>query len=77
MHRIAGTFPPTRRAAYTISMSHDQRSLVLGIRRLPARVASLPDGFVAKAEAPAKRLPVGAPPHEGYQLILKGATLPA
>jgi len=30
MHRIAGNFPPTRRAAYAISMSHDQRSLVLG-----------------------------------------------
>ncbi len=29
MHRIAGTFPPARRAAYAISMSHDQRSLVL------------------------------------------------
>ncbi len=32
MHRIAGTFPPTRRAAYAISMSHDQRSL-LSVRR--------------------------------------------
>jgi hypothetical protein len=39
--------------------------------------ALVPDGFVAKAEAPAKRLPAGAPPHEGYQLILKGATSPA
>ena len=29
MHRIACTFPPTRRAAYAISMSHDQRSSVL------------------------------------------------
>ncbi len=29
MHRIAGTFPPARRAAYAISMNHDQRSLVL------------------------------------------------
>ncbi len=29
MHRIACNFPPTRRAAYAISMSHDQRSLVL------------------------------------------------
>ncbi len=29
MHRIAGTFPPTRRVAYAISMSHDQRPLVL------------------------------------------------
>ncbi len=28
MHRIAGTFSPTRRAAYAISMSHDQRPLV-------------------------------------------------
>ncbi len=28
MPRIAGNFPPTRRAAYAISMSHDQRSLV-------------------------------------------------
>ncbi len=28
MHRIAGTFPPTRRAAYAIPMGHDQRSLV-------------------------------------------------
>ncbi len=31
MHRIACTFPPTRRAAYAISMSHDQRSLVLQV----------------------------------------------
>ncbi len=30
MHRIAGTFPPTRRAAYAIPMSHDRRPLVLG-----------------------------------------------
>ncbi len=29
MHRIACTFPPARRAAYAISMSHDQRPLVL------------------------------------------------
>ena len=29
MHRIAGNFSPTRRAAYAISMSHDQRPLVL------------------------------------------------
>ncbi len=29
MHRIAGTFPPARRAAYAIPMSHDQRPLVL------------------------------------------------
>ncbi len=29
MHRIACNFPPTRRAAYAISMSHNQRSLVL------------------------------------------------
>ncbi len=29
MHRIACNFPPARRAAYAISMSHDQRSLVL------------------------------------------------
>ncbi len=28
MHRIACTFPPPRRAAYAISMSHDQSSLV-------------------------------------------------
>ncbi len=28
MHGIAGNFPPTRRAAYAISMSHDQRPLV-------------------------------------------------
>ncbi len=28
MHRIARNFPPTRRAAYAISMSHDQRPLV-------------------------------------------------
>ncbi len=28
MPRIACTFPPTRRAAYAISMSHDQSSLV-------------------------------------------------
>ncbi len=28
MHRIAGNFPPARRAAYAISMSHDQRPLV-------------------------------------------------
>ena len=28
MRRIACTFPPARRAAYAISMSHDQRSLV-------------------------------------------------
>jgi hypothetical protein len=28
MHRIAGGLPPTRRAAYAISMSHYQRSLV-------------------------------------------------
>ncbi len=28
MPRIAGNFPPTRRAAYAISMSHDQRPLV-------------------------------------------------
>ena len=30
MHRIACNFPPTRRAAYAISMDHDQRSLVFG-----------------------------------------------
>ena len=29
MHRIACNFPPARRAAYAISMSHDQRPLVL------------------------------------------------
>ncbi len=29
MHRNACNFPPTRRAAYAISRSHDQRSLVL------------------------------------------------
>ncbi len=29
MPRLACTFPPTRRAAYAISMSHDQRSLGL------------------------------------------------
>ncbi len=29
MRRIACTFPPTRRAAYAISMSHDHRFLVL------------------------------------------------
>ncbi len=29
MHRIACNFPPARRAAYAISLSHDQRSLVL------------------------------------------------
>ncbi len=28
MRRIACTFPPTRRAAYAISMNHDRRSLV-------------------------------------------------
>ena len=28
MHRIACNFPPARRAAYAISMGHDQRSLV-------------------------------------------------
>jgi hypothetical protein len=28
MHRIAGGFPPTRRAAYAISMGHYQCSLV-------------------------------------------------
>ncbi len=28
MHRIAGTVPPTRRAADATTMSHDQRSLV-------------------------------------------------
>ncbi len=28
MRRIACNFPPTRRAAYAISMSHDRRSLV-------------------------------------------------
>jgi len=28
MPRIAGNFPPPRRAAYAISMSHDQRPLV-------------------------------------------------
>ena len=28
MRRIACTFPPARRAAYAISMSHDQRPLV-------------------------------------------------
>ena len=29
MRRIARTFPPARRAAYAIPMSHDQRSLAL------------------------------------------------
>ncbi len=29
MRRIARNFPPARRAAYAISMSHDRRSLVL------------------------------------------------
>jgi hypothetical protein len=33
MHRIACNFPPTRRAAYAISMSHDQRPLVLPFAR--------------------------------------------
>ena len=42
MRRIAGDCPPARRAADGTSMSHDQRSLILCIRRLPARVASLP-----------------------------------
>ena len=35
MHRIACNFPPARRAAYAISMSHDQRSLVLSAGGVP------------------------------------------
>ena len=35
MHGIACNFPPARRAAYAISMGHDQRSLVLTKREVP------------------------------------------
>ena len=39
MHRIACNFPPTRRAACAISMSHDQRSLVLTLPPPAVRTA--------------------------------------
>ena len=37
MPRIAGAFPPTRRAAWTIPMGHYYRSLVLGSEKFPQR----------------------------------------
>ncbi len=46
MHRIACNFPPTRRAAYAISMSHDQRPLVLRTREVN-NVISTADGTCA------------------------------
>ncbi len=42
MHRIAGNFPPARRAAYAISLSHDQRPLVINALRNGGGPGDLP-----------------------------------
>ncbi len=43
MPRIAGDFPPTRRAAWTILMGHYHRSLVLSLNALDDRGDALAD----------------------------------
>ena len=50
MRRIDGAAPPTRRAAYAISMGHYQRSLVLVLTDL---------GRTAEQQPDQARLPLG------------------
>ncbi len=63
MHRIAGTFPPARRAAYAIPMGHDQRSLVsVGHQHRNGHVFEHVPGHPAQDKLAPPRMAVG--PHD-------------
>ncbi len=86
MRRIACNFPPARRAAYAISMSHDQRSLVstrrAGRRAVVGEEVPRPRGdirmvFFQEGEGPLREIRIAARVHVFNEQWLLGALIAA